>query len=211
MDRKTPAVSASWLSWCRFSIRALLLWMTLIAIGIWSLRNASTGWASIAFWTCVIVLTGALLNAVNESGERRAWWAGFGICGWIYLLLVPCEIARPELGFSSMFDHGNLPTSRWSERLYWAIYPTGGTTFRGEGASFYLGNMQTGGVRTDSQQATPQSQFAIGAGAPAVADFVAIAQLHWTMVVAAIGGWASWIMFHQGRRNERSASPAARA
>lgn len=208
MDRQPAAVSAFWLSWCRFSIRGLLFWTTLIAIGVWSLRNASTGWASIAFWTCVIVLTGALLSAVNESGERRSWRAGFGFCGWVYLLLVPCEIARPQLGFSSMFDHGSLPTSRWSEKLYWRLYPTGGTAIQNEGTSYFLGNMQLGGVRAGSEPTTPLAQFAIGPSAPAVADFVSIAQLHWTMIVAAIGGWASWIMYHQRRRRERDA-PAA--
>jgi hypothetical protein len=78
----------SWRRWLpRFSLRALLLATTFVAIGCYALRWASPWWSIVLFYANVVAIVGGLLVAINWPGEPRAFWLGFAVCGLAHWLL----------------------------------------------------------------------------------------------------------------------------
>ena len=61
--------------------------MGIFAFGLASVLNASGPWASATFSITLAMLTVALVGILCRSGERRAFWVGFAICGWLYMVL----------------------------------------------------------------------------------------------------------------------------
>jgi hypothetical protein len=43
-------------------------------------------WASVVFTATVVILTLAILRAINADGASRAFYLGLVICGWLYLI-----------------------------------------------------------------------------------------------------------------------------
>lgn len=70
----------------RFSIKGLLVAVTLAAIGIYGLVNAAPMWIIIMGSATELVLLAALLAVVCRPSPRRAFCLGFAIFGWAYLL-----------------------------------------------------------------------------------------------------------------------------
>jgi hypothetical protein len=71
----------------RFSIASLLVAVAIFAIGMACLMFASTPWAGMLLSVTLGALTLALLGVFYRRGERRAFWAGFALCGWVYMTL----------------------------------------------------------------------------------------------------------------------------
>ena len=71
----------------RTTIARLMSGMALFSIGLACLMYASTPWARAALSLTLGILTFAILGAVLRQGQRRAYWTGFAVCGWIYLVL----------------------------------------------------------------------------------------------------------------------------
>lgn len=71
----------------QFTIRNLLLAIVLVAIACAALLNANAWWASGCQTAAVALLTCAILLAIHSDTQRRSYWLGFEIAGWIYLLL----------------------------------------------------------------------------------------------------------------------------
>jgi hypothetical protein len=71
----------------RFTIGELILVVIVVAIGLAAIRSGSAVWAgamtSIAFFAMVASILGVVLG----RGMRRAYWSGFALLGWSYLLL----------------------------------------------------------------------------------------------------------------------------
>ena len=72
----------------RFSIKGVLLFTALAAVGIVAFRDASATWACV--WTSLTLLSifVAILAAVNGGRRRTAFAAGFAICAGAYFLFV---------------------------------------------------------------------------------------------------------------------------
>ena len=85
-----------------FSIKGLLAAVTLIAVGLFALMNASYVWSSVVLSFTLLLLLIALVAIVYQRGESRAFWVGFAIFGWAYFILT-----HPPLGKS-----------------YWRLLPT---------------------------------------------------------------------------------------
>jgi hypothetical protein len=81
----------------RFPIAGLMLAVLVVALGLAALRNASEVWAGVMFLFTCAVLCLAIVGAICRDGPRRAWWLGFALFGWGYLLL-------------SLWSKVNLPT-----------------------------------------------------------------------------------------------------
>ena len=96
----------------RFSIAELLGAVGLSGLGLACLLHASSPWAATMFSITLGLLTMALIGVIYRMGERRAFWVGFAICGWLYMALT----TNPWLG---AWIGPNLVTSKL---LYWA-YP----------------------------------------------------------------------------------------
>src|SRR4051794_2295591 len=63
----------------RLSIAGMMLLVAVVALGVMGLREGTEPWASAAFTLTVVILLGAILNAVHGQGSRRAFWGGFGL------------------------------------------------------------------------------------------------------------------------------------
>jgi hypothetical protein len=71
----------------RFSIAGLVGAVCLCAFALASLLHAATPWAGAVFSINLGLLTVALIGVIYRGGQRRAFWVGFSICGWAYLVL----------------------------------------------------------------------------------------------------------------------------
>lgn len=71
----------------RFSIRQLLIATAFIAVGCFGLLNATPLIAAASLTAVTMILCTAVLLSIYWDAERRAFWIGFVILGWVYLLL----------------------------------------------------------------------------------------------------------------------------
>jgi hypothetical protein len=75
----------------RFTIASLLGVVVFLAVAIASLREATDLWDCGVFTATAGLLLVSVLWAVHRTGLRRAFWLGFALFGWVYLVasLVP--------------------------------------------------------------------------------------------------------------------------
>ncbi len=72
----------------QITIGRLMAGMALGSLGLACLIYASSPWAKCTLSLALGILTLAILGAILRRGERRAYWIGFALCGWTYLILV---------------------------------------------------------------------------------------------------------------------------
>lgn len=72
----------------RFSLKTLLASLTICAVGAMALRTGDWFWARIWFSLFLAILLGSILGAIYRTGSRRAFWIGFALFGWTYILIV---------------------------------------------------------------------------------------------------------------------------
>jgi hypothetical protein len=75
----------------RFSIAGLLGLVAFSGAGFAALRAASEPWDSGLFGVTLLLLLAAILLAVHRTWRTRAFWLGFALYGWAYLVgsLIP--------------------------------------------------------------------------------------------------------------------------
>ncbi len=150
MAEANHGAQASALPWWRFSLKQLLLATALVAVGCVALRNANTTWVGAMVGLTWIALAASLLLAVYRDGQLRAFWVGFAVAGWLYLVL-------PIYGWSFMSNlQGNTVIttriSHWAyDRLYSEPVPppasgygppmSGGMAMGSGGGDMYSGGM----------------------------------------------------------------------
>jgi hypothetical protein len=80
----------------RFTIAGLLGIVVFLAVGLAALRAATDAWDGGVFGVTLALLLVSVLLAVHRTGRRRAYWLGFALFGWAYLVmsLVPPVEAR---------------------------------------------------------------------------------------------------------------------
>jgi hypothetical protein len=71
----------------QFSIRGLLWAVTFLAVGIAALVNANGIWQGLSWGLALYALTASILLVVYRREEKRAFWLGFAVFGWMYLFL----------------------------------------------------------------------------------------------------------------------------
>lgn len=71
----------------RVSIRRVMAFVLVSAIGLAALKNASDLWAGMMLLLAFAVIGTALMAAVILRGQERRWWAGFAFFGGGYLAL----------------------------------------------------------------------------------------------------------------------------
>ncbi|MGP0068726.1 MAG: hypothetical protein ACLQGP_34635 [Isosphaeraceae bacterium] len=69
----------------RRSIRTLMGFVVLIAIGLAALRNANELWAGLMMLLALAAVGVAILGAALLGGRERAWWLGFAVFAGGYL------------------------------------------------------------------------------------------------------------------------------
>src|SRR5207248_4578990 len=83
----------------RFTIAGLLVVILFVAVAIAALRAATAAWDSGVFGVTLAILLAAVLLAVHRAGRQRAYWLGFALFGWTYLvasLIPPIEARLPS-------------------------------------------------------------------------------------------------------------------
>ena len=64
-----------------------------------ALRYPTPLWANVWYSLTLTALTLAVPAAVYRRGERRAFWVGFAVCGWVYFILALAPWLQGEAGF----------------------------------------------------------------------------------------------------------------
>lgn len=71
----------------RTSIAGLMGAVLVTSLGLTALRSGSAVWAGATFLAMCGVMALAVVGAVCRQGQARAWWLGFALFGWGYLVL----------------------------------------------------------------------------------------------------------------------------
>jgi hypothetical protein len=71
----------------RYSIASLLGLVLFVAVAFAALRQADELWDSAIFSLTVGLLLISVLLAVHRTGRSRAFWLGFAVVGWAYLIV----------------------------------------------------------------------------------------------------------------------------
>lgn len=87
MDQHSPTRESRVMRNLRFNISAILAAITVVAIGLAALREASEIWDSTLLTLSLGVLLVSVLLAIHREASRRAFWVGFALFGWAYVLL----------------------------------------------------------------------------------------------------------------------------
>lgn len=70
----------------RTTLAGLMGIVLVAALGLAALRVASPFWAGVTYLAIRAILGLAILNVVYARGARRAWWLGFTLFGWGWLI-----------------------------------------------------------------------------------------------------------------------------
>jgi hypothetical protein len=70
----------------QFSLRHLLIAVAFVAVACMALVSASPWWVRGSWLATVGVLFVAVLQAIFRRGERRSFWLGFAIAGWLCIV-----------------------------------------------------------------------------------------------------------------------------
>jgi len=81
----------------RFKIRSLLGIVLFVAIAIAALRASNDAWDSSVLGLTLLTLLAAVLLAVHRTDRRRAYWLGFTLFGWAYLIASLIPLIGPRL------------------------------------------------------------------------------------------------------------------
>jgi hypothetical protein len=71
----------------RFSIAALMGFVFVFGVGLAAFRYPNKLWASFLFSIALGAMVMASLGALFHRGLPQKFWAGYAICGWLYLLM----------------------------------------------------------------------------------------------------------------------------
>jgi hypothetical protein len=193
-----------------------------VALGCAALVQATALWCSAAGLAVTAALFTAVLAAIYRSSPDRAFWAGFAVFGWGYLILVYGPILRIERPDSSAGE--SLVSIEPIDALYELIHgtqpddgmrlPSGGG-MRGRGGGFFA-------VPDDASPELPgeQNPFVDPSAPPFVppppplaapmdesiryAHFSIIANLLFAMVFALAGGVISRALYATRERRDSS-------
>jgi hypothetical protein len=82
----------------RISLATLLAIVAVVALGLAGMVLASRFWTAAAATVTLSVLLTAVLAAWLLAGTDRAFWVGFALFGWTYLLLVNWDWVGGQFG-----------------------------------------------------------------------------------------------------------------
>jgi hypothetical protein len=93
------------------TIAGLLGVVTLVAVALAALRAADDVWDGGTFGLTLLILLVSVLLAVHRRGQRRAYWLGFTLFGWVYLVasLIPPVEARLPTGKMLAYLDSQVP------------------------------------------------------------------------------------------------------
>jgi hypothetical protein len=84
----------------RISVAGLMLLILALGVGFVALRLASAAWAGVILFLTLGTLLTAVVGAIYRRQARRAFWLGFALFGWAYMIVTAriwIENDGPEL------------------------------------------------------------------------------------------------------------------
>src|SRR5262249_16328248 len=114
------------------------------AIALAALRSASELWASLLFTFAVGCFLVAEPLAVYRRAGRRAYWLGFAIFGWTYLLLGLIPEARPPLATTRVSEYLRSRVFQKDAVVSIAFSPDGKILAPGPGDEVRIWDVATG-------------------------------------------------------------------
>ena len=93
------------------SIAGLSGFIILIGTGFAALRIATVAWTNVASTVVLALLLTAVAGAIFVRGPERAYWTGFAIFGWTYLLFVNGSWIGGQFGHDLTSGLGELAES----------------------------------------------------------------------------------------------------
>ena len=195
----------------QFSVRGLLVAVTVTAIGIAALLNASGWLESLAWGAALLALSCALLLVVYRREEQRAFWLGFVAFGGVYLLVVLYSftadwkndpLTANPLHYNSLATtkvmalayESAVPASRRQEFVATAgqiqgfplnvntsYTPDGGSTVQGLAALVPDGGTVTWSAGSVTTSTSNPGYIPLG-------KFISIGHTLWLLFIAAVGG-----------------------
>jgi hypothetical protein len=144
----------------RFSLGWLLGVVAAVAFACAAIRAESDLWASLAFTLCLGVLLVSIVGVLFSAAEPRAFWTGFAVFGWGYLLLV----------FGPWFDHfgRSIITTKLLKQLHVKLQRTipapAASVASSPGGSAGMGMGQAPWGSPGAGQGSPQGMDPMAAG-----------------------------------------------
>jgi hypothetical protein len=95
----------------RFSISSLLGVVLIISVALAALRGSADVWDGCLLGLTLLILLTAILLAVHRTDRKRAYWLGFSLFGWAYLIatLLPQIAFRLPTTLGFAFIDSTIP------------------------------------------------------------------------------------------------------
>ena len=176
----------------RFNIASLLFVVLVLAVGIAALRESNEIWDAGVFTLTLGVLLVSIILAVHRRKARRAFWLGFGLFGFGYLVLtlVPTIESRLLATKGLAYLDSKVPGRTHNQVRAVAFSPQGKRL-----ATSSLGTVKVWDARTGRL---------LGGRAGTTENFVRIGHSLFALVAAWLGGLLSCRLWRVSRHPDVS-------
>lgn len=120
----------------QFSIRTLLVAVTIAALGIAALLNANLWWEMAMWGATLTLLATAILLIIYRRDQWRAFWVGFLVFGGLYLAVLMYSFNTnywDQQTYSNQPLFHSLATTRLTAIIYQTVLPQSRTTDQAPG------------------------------------------------------------------------------
>jgi hypothetical protein len=189
----------------RFSIAGLLGVVLFLAVALAALRASTDAWDSGVLGLALLILLTAVLLTTHRT-ERRAFWLGFSLFGWAYLVasLIPTIGSRLPTTKALDFIDSKIPGRERTWVTGVLAYTTPFTSTAGTNPVQDFVLSPQGSTLASSSQGgvwlwdTTTGKLLAGPGGT-THNFICIGHSLLALVLAFIGGHLSSHLYHQGR------------
>jgi hypothetical protein len=191
----------------RISLATLIGIVAVIALGLAGMVSGSRLWLMLASTVTLALLLAALLASWLFSGIDRAFWVGFALFGWTYLIMVNWDWVGGQIGHD--LTAGISEAAEWllpdikpppfpfGSPTPWPVSTTSPAPF-GQAVPAPPAPVN----QVDYMERSRQRQIKIG-------NFVQICRMSGALCFGVLGGWLARILAQreEKRRADRPASP----
>jgi hypothetical protein len=159
----------------------------------------------------LLILAAAVPLVIFRRDADRAFWLGFALFGWLYVLLLGYSWGLdPEKSRASPLRLDALATTRLTNVAFERIYGQAESTPSGSvlQALAFIDASSGGRININDPNTDASLSLLIAGGQtvhqePYHDDFVNVAHAFWAILLAALGGWLTcWIYATRPRQRE---------
>jgi hypothetical protein len=174
-----------------FSLRTLMVLVTLSAVGCFALAQHTPWWASIMLTLTYGLLLLGTLSAVVRNGSGRVFWLGFAVSGWAYAIVVCSPLLFPTAG--------TLLTTRALIAGWQFVGTDGGEAEHNSSVIFSDLEARYNDIMTGLRLPidTKQHEYVT-----AVRAYLLIGQSLWTLALGFATGWVATAIHRRERRRD---------